>query len=273
MGYLQRDHGGAWWFRYSKKEGIRGKCMPWGTIWSWRFPLCRGGCEEKRVMGNDGLSLVIFHWGTTRVVLPGCPILSISLWAWVGELRGHTPLPLVYTHVSLVCKAEGSIPGADHCATVKKQEVGERGDFSSSGVHMDTQCCDMRDTSSFWGATATSKAVWTGRDATGHSPGPDPPFCIAGAGDIPRPSSLAPQTPEWNPPISALLKQAVTDVFTSRYTNLCANLWGFSCPDYSWGNNLNTPQTLSCKLSKKAFHFLLEDFERTRDLSFGLWFM
>lgn len=55
-----------------------GKYIPWGTVWSRRFPLCRGGCEGKRAMGKDGPSLVIFQAlrHHTGVVLPGCPVLG-----------------------------------------------------------------------------------------------------------------------------------------------------------------------------------------------------
>lgn len=54
-----------------------------------------------------------------------------------------------------------------------RKESGERSDFLMvpTWTH---QCCDMRDTPSPWGATHTSKAVWTGRDATGDSPAPVP---------------------------------------------------------------------------------------------------
>lgn len=54
-----------------------------------------------------------------------------------------------------------------------RKESGERSDFLMvpTWTH---QCCDMRDTPSPWGATHISKAVWTGRDATGDSPAPVP---------------------------------------------------------------------------------------------------
>lgn len=127
------------WFRYSGMEGIRRKGMPWGTVWSWRFPLCRGGCEGKRVVGKDGPSVLNFQAlrHNTGVVLPHFPILGISLWAWVGELRGHAPLPLVYIQVSLACKGEGSMPWADDSGEAGRK-VGEGGGFSSSCAHMDT---------------------------------------------------------------------------------------------------------------------------------------
>lgn len=140
MGYLQRDHGGAWWFRYSGKEEIRGKFMPWGTVWSWSSVQRR----MWKVMGKDGLSLVIFQAlrHNTGVGLSGCPVLGISLWniwvfwvlgyfPWVGELRGRTPLPLVYIHVSLSYHRQ---------ITVKRQEVKREKGVTSAphGAHMDT---------------------------------------------------------------------------------------------------------------------------------------
>lgn len=126
------------------------------------------------------------------------------------------------------------------------------------------QCCDMRDIPSPWGATATSKAVWTGKGChRSQCCSWSPLYCRSRW--YPKAIISGTTNPWVKSTYFSLPKQAMTDGFTFPCTNLCANLWGFSCPDYSWGNNLDTPQTLSYRLSKKAFHFLSEDCKRTSD--------
>lgn len=98
--------------RYSGKEVLGGRCLPWGTLHARRFPLHRGGREGKGLVRKDGPTLVLVQALRHNTdVLPCCPILRLSLWTWVGELRGRTPLPGVYIHVCLVCKGEGSVSG------------------------------------------------------------------------------------------------------------------------------------------------------------------
>lgn len=67
--------------------------------------------------------------------------------------------------------------------------------FPPHGAHMDTAVLWKEGYPNTLGCCSIlSKAGWTGKDAMDHSPAPDP-CCVAGLGDIPRPSSKAPQTP------------------------------------------------------------------------------
>lgn len=263
MGYLQRDHGGAWWFKYSGKEGIRGKCMPWGTVWSWRFPLYRGGCEGKRIMGKDGPSWVIFHRVTTQVWC--CQV--VQFWVFPCELRlvsweaaHHCHW---YTFMSL-----WSVKWRAAChwqITVKRQELKWEKGVSSPlhGTHMDTAVLWHEGYPITLGCYSHLKSCldWE-RCHKSQSCSWSPLYCRSRL--YPK-AILSGTTDPWvKSTYFSLTQQSCDRCITSPYTNLCANLWDF-CPDYSWGNNSDTPQTLSCRLSIKDFHFLSKGFKRTSD--------
>lgn len=151
---------------------------------------------------------------------------------------------MVCFHVCLVCKGEGSVCGGGWLWRGMK-ESGRRVNFPPHGAHMDTA------------------VLWQeGHPNTLECCDPPHPRKLAGLGGMPQiavliliPAVLQDQAMsqghhlrhhkplgEIQLSISASSGKAVTDAFTSPYTNLCGNLQGFSCPDYPWGNNSDTPQ-------------------------------
>lgn len=114
-----------------------GRCMPWGTLNAWRLPLHREGHERKSGVGKDGPSLVLVQAPRHNTdVLPGCPILCLSLGTWVRELRGWTPLPVVCIHACLVCKGEGSVSGGGWLR--RGMKWGKWVTFPLHGIHVGT---------------------------------------------------------------------------------------------------------------------------------------
>lgn len=160
-------------------------------------------CAEEDVKGNGKRWSKSGHFPVTEAQ-HRCGVARLSsfgyflvkylgfLGTWVFSLGWWVKRP--YTIATGIYPCLPVISWVDHCEEAGGK-TGERGDFCSSW------CPHGHSSVVTWGIShhpgvlqPPQKLSGLGRDATGHSAAPDP-LCIAGAGDIPRPSSLAPQTP------------------------------------------------------------------------------